>query len=434
MPPIPELRIGFLGAGFIARFHLLSLVSVRKCRLSAVFSPSAASRDAIAAEANASDLGPCRAFSTVDELLDSGEVDAVWILGPNHARLDAVKAIVAAVGRQKAAQGSSTIFAVACEKPLARTVQEAEEMLKLVEGAGLLHGYLENQVYAPSIARGRHLIYSQPALRDPASRPYLARTAEEHSGPHNPWFWDPVQAGGGVLLDMLCHSYECARWMLTPPGKPRESLRVVKVQATTETLKWNRRPFADKLRGEMGVDYSKAGGAAPAEDYARATVTLEDVETGQPVVVECTTSWAYVGAGLRLSVEMHGPSYSMDVNTQQADLRIFLSPDAVVETAVPVGGKQAGAEPIEKANASVGLLPTIASEAFTYGYVAENQAFVEAFRNRRMPDETWSDGVDVIRVLMAMYLAAEEDRTVQEEEIIGKKLESFVPRCARPVA
>ena len=31
-------------------------------------------------------LGPCRAYGSVDELLASGEVDAVWILGPNDTR------------------------------------------------------------------------------------------------------------------------------------------------------------------------------------------------------------------------------------------------------------------------------------------------------------------------------------------------------------
>ena len=36
-------------------------------------------------------------------------------------------------------------------------------------------------------------------------RPYLARAAEEHSGPHMPWFWQAQRQSGRVLSDMTCH-------------------------------------------------------------------------------------------------------------------------------------------------------------------------------------------------------------------------------------
>lgn len=138
----PDLRIGFVGAGFIARFHLLSLVNVRRCRLSAIFSPSAASRNALTQEANELDLGPCNAYATLEELVDSGEVDAIWILGPNDTRVDTVRRICSSIEKQRKERGKSSIIALACEKPLARTVLEAEEMLMMVEDCGLLHGYL----------------------------------------------------------------------------------------------------------------------------------------------------------------------------------------------------------------------------------------------------------------------------------------------------
>ena len=47
-------------------------------------------------------------------------------------------------------------------------------------------------------------------------------------------------------------------------------------------------------------------GARPAEDFARASVTYED-EHGTPLIVEATTSWSYVGAGLRLSMDKNMP-------------------------------------------------------------------------------------------------------------------------------
>jgi predicted dehydrogenase len=75
-------------------------------------------------------------------------------------------------------------------------------------------------------------------------RPYLARAAEEHSGPHMPWFWRGDLQGGGVLLDMLCHSIEVGRHLLTPPGAPPEHPAAHQGLAQTASLKWSRPEYA----------------------------------------------------------------------------------------------------------------------------------------------------------------------------------------------
>jgi len=71
--PIPRLRIGMIGSGFIANFHLQALVSVRHVTVAGIYSPNAAHREALAAKANALELGPCRAFPTLETMLISGE-------------------------------------------------------------------------------------------------------------------------------------------------------------------------------------------------------------------------------------------------------------------------------------------------------------------------------------------------------------------------
>ena len=64
---------------------------------------------------------------------------------PNHARVANLEAVCAAV------KAGATLRGVACEKPLARRVAEAKRMLALAEQAGLRHGYLENQIFAPAV-------------------------------------------------------------------------------------------------------------------------------------------------------------------------------------------------------------------------------------------------------------------------------------------
>src|SRR5262249_3154724 len=164
------------------------------------------------------------------------------------------------------------LIGLACEKPLARNVAEARRMLQLVEEAHLLHGYLENQVFAPAVQRGKEIIWRRGAAL--TGRPYLARAAEEHSGPHSPWFWQGSRQGGGVLNDMMCHSIEAARFLLTEPNAPRQSLRPISVTAQIASLKWSRPEYLKRLQETMGPEVDYRG--APAEDFARASILFED--------------------------------------------------------------------------------------------------------------------------------------------------------------
>ena len=407
--PIPRLRIGMIGSGFIANFHLQALVSVRHVTVAGIYSPNAAHRETLAAKANALELGPCRAFPTLEAMLISGEVDAVWIGVPNFARLETMREIHRLVTSRWA-----KLVGVACEKPLGRTLAEAREMLRLAEDAKLLHGYLENQVFSSAVQRGKDIVWRRavPAC----GRPFLARAAEEHSGPHMPWFWQGRRQGGGVLSDMTCHSVEVGRYLLTKPGAPRNDLKLVSASATVGNLKWTRPEYVKRLKDMMGpeVDYA----TRPAEDFARGALTFVDPE-GHEVMVEATNSWAYVGAGLRILIELLGPEYSMEFSSLNTGLKIFLSRD--------VRGGQ-GEDLVEKQNAEQGLMPVVENEADIYGYVGENRHMVDAFRHRRQPIETFHDGVAVAEMLMALYRSAEIGQVVT---FPSPDLETYVPPVAR---
>ncbi|MDF3061283.1 MAG: Gfo/Idh/MocA family oxidoreductase [Microvirga sp.] len=404
------LRIGFLGAGFMAQFHLRSLLGVRNAVAAGVVSATPARREAFAAAADLSGLGPCTAFASLEAMLSSGAIDAVWIASPNHTRLDAMREIHAA-----RREGRTSVFAIACEKPLARTLAEAREMLRLAEDAGLLHGYLENQLFSTAVQRGRDIIWRRAVPN--SGRPYLARATEEHSGPHEPWFWDGQRQGGGVLSDMMCHSVEVARFLLTAPGEPRDRLKLVSANGTVSTLKWRRPHYADLLRRRTGgeIDYARR----PAEDFARGLITLEDPD-GNRAVIEATTSWAYVGPGLRITLELLGPEYAMEFNSLATGLKVFLSREVT---------GSAGEDLVEKQNAEQGLMPVLEDEPGIYGYTLENRHFVERFRARQSPDETFADGVAVVEMLMALYRSAELERTVM---LPDPELETYVPPVARP--
>ena len=68
--------------GFIAKFHVQALLSVRHVAITGVYGPTEARREAIAKDINGLELGPCQAFASLQAMLTSGEVDAAWILRP----------------------------------------------------------------------------------------------------------------------------------------------------------------------------------------------------------------------------------------------------------------------------------------------------------------------------------------------------------------
>jgi predicted dehydrogenase len=407
--PIPNLRIGLIGSGFIAKFHLQALQSVRHVTVSGVYSPTATNREALAREANAMELGPCRAFASLEAMLISGEVDAVWIGVPNFARLATMREI-----HRLVKAGWAKLVGVACEKPLGRTLGEAREMLRLVEDAKLFHGYLENQVFSSAVQRGKDIVWRRAV--PVAGRPFLARAAEEHSGPHMPWFWQAQRQGGGVLSDMTCHSVEVGRFLLSRPGAPRTDLKLVSASATVGNLKWTRPEYVERLKNMMGpeVDYARQ----PAEDFARGALVFRGAD-GHEVMVEATNSWAYVGAGLRILIELLGPEYSMEFSSLNTGLKVFLSRR--------VAGGQ-GEDLVEKQNAEQGLMPVVENEPDLYGYIGENRHMVDAFRNRRMPMESFHDGVAVAEMLMALYRSAEIGQVVK---LPTPELETYVPPVAR---
>ena len=400
-----RLGIGIIGSGFNARFHLQAFVGVRDVDVRGVWSPNAERAADAAAMARRLDVGPARPYASIAEMVADPAIGAVWLCGPNHARVENVEEIVHAVE-----SGTGTLAGIACEKPLARNVAEARRVLELVKRAGIQHGYLENQVFAPAVEHGRALLWARGAAT--TGRPYLARAAEEHSGPHMPWFWQGRLQGGGVLNHMMCHSVQFVRHLLTEPGAPASSLRPVKVTAHIASLKWTRPEYVRRLREMMGpeVDYA----CAPAEDFASMTVEFETPE-GMRVLGEATTSWSFVGAGLRLSAELLGPEYSMSWSSLDSGLKLFFSRE--------VRGA-AGEDLVEKQNAETGLMPVVAGEAAAYGYEAEDRHFVRAFLRGEEPLLTFDDGLEVVQLLMAAYRSAEEERTLA---FPPEGLDAFVP-------
>jgi predicted dehydrogenase len=140
---------------------------------------------------------------------------------------------------------------------------------------------------------------------------------------------------------------------------------------------------------------------------------------GKPLIAEMTTSWCFVGAGLRLSAELLGPEYSFAHNSLDTGGRVFLSRR--------VTGAE-GEDLVEKQNAEQGLMPIVGNEVAEYGYENENRHFVRCFLEGRQPELGFHAGLEVVELLMTAYMSAEQERTLTWKP---EGLDSFIPAVAR---
>jgi predicted dehydrogenase len=403
-----RLKVGFIGAGFIANFHAVAVKMVRGIELAGVYSLKGA--EELAASAKENGLGKCKVQPNVAELCKS--CDAVAVLAPNLARLEIVEEIVEAV------KAGAELKGVICEKPLGRTVAEGKRLVALAKEAKLATAYFENQIHMKAIKNALAQLAPVQEAMGPIA---LARSSEEHAGPHEGWFWDPTRQGGGVLCDMGCHSIAVSWFVLTPVGKPVTFLEPVSVNAETALLKWGQPKYRQELLEKMGVDYGKA----PAEDFCTGTVTFRNPESGQLVKGQFTNSWMYDKQGLRLSMDGLGPGYAFEVNSLKSPLEVFIG-DAAAEA---VADSETA---LEKATASRGLLAVQPNEADLYGYVDEFEDVRNAFLGGRDGFLNWEYGLEITKLCQAGYMSAERQKTIDlTDAATQKELDSYTSLIAQ---
>jgi len=401
------LRYGIVGGGFVTGFHLRALESVRDVEVAGLTSRTPPV--ALAESARARGLGPARVYPSVAEMV--AEVDVVAIFAPNFCRLAVMQEVAATV-----AGSGQRLAGLICEKPLARNLAEARQMLALAAEIGAPTAYFENQIHMKALRQARDQLRG---IGDTMGPPALARAGEEHAGPHAAWFWDPTLQGGGVLSDMGCHSIAVARHLLTPTGCPPGFLVPETVSADIGLLKWGRPPWRDQLRERFGVDYSRT----PAEDFATGVIGFRNPDTGQRSKGQFTVSWMYEKQGLRLLIDAVGPGYALEANSLRSPLEVF------VGDAAAAAGSLADAEAaLEKSTATRGLIAVQPNEPDLYGYVDENVDAAAAFRAGRAGTLDFGYGLEIVRLTMAAYLSAEERRVVDlTDPATQAALESHVP-------
>jgi predicted dehydrogenase len=344
------VRIGIVGSQFVATLHAEALRQVPGAEVTAAASPNPEHVWEFHQK-----YGIPHAFGDYKDMVASDLIDAITVACPNDLHCAVV--LLAAANKKH----------VFVDKPLALNLAECDRMIAACREAGVVLMYGENLCFAPKYVRAKQLA-DEGALGDV----YYVRQLECHYGPHSEWFWDVDRSGGGVLMDMGCHSIAYCRWVFG--------------NAPVETVYAELGRFVHKDR-TMGDDHAVVTMRfAPTERHPAGGIGVAE------------NSWARTG-GFDNRTEIYG-SKGLTV----ADM----ARDDALRTFSASGYGYAG----EKAPQTRGWTWTTHSEAWAYGFPQELAHFVDCVENGRQPMLTGEDGKAVLEIICAAYESARTGQRV----------------------
>ena len=154
-----------------------------------------------------------RAYTSLDQALDSGGFDAVYVASPVFLHAPQT------IGSLRAGKH------VLCEKPTAMNFAEAEAMVKTAEETGRLFGVAYYRRLFPKLIRARQLIMQgvigEAVLGEANCHGWLETKTSDGN---RDWLLDPATAGGGPLYDIASHRIDALNFLF---GAPSQAVGIV---------------------------------------------------------------------------------------------------------------------------------------------------------------------------------------------------------------
>jgi predicted dehydrogenase len=385
------IRVGLVGAGFAARFHLRGLERVYgvPVEVAGVTARSAATREKFSQETGVP------AFESFNALCDA--VDVVDLCSPpaTHeefavASLERGKHVIVEKpfsGYFGAGFGDQSVNfrGNACPKEtmLRHAIASCERILAAVQASGRTLCYAENWIYAPAIQKEREIVAKSGA------QILWMLGNQSHSGSHSPYYGQWRYSGGGSLVGKGCHPLSAALYLKRVEGETRDGqpIRPATVSARTHEI--------TRLPGYRDEGLLRRG-YQDVEDYAQVHVTFSD-----GTIADLFASELMLG----------GVSNWLEVICNNHRTKCNLNPTNAVETFNPREDTLRDVYVTEKIETKQGWSQPAADEAWQHGYPQQFQDFMECIAQGRAPLATAELARDTMVTLYSAYRSAELNGT-----------------------
>lgn len=293
-----NINVGLIGGGFMGKAHSLAYAAVPMffwpSKVMPVKHTLAEFTDAMAADA-ATRFGFENSTSDWKSIIDNPDIDLVDIATPNNSHAEIAIAALAA-GKH-----------VICEKPLARTVEEAAAMYEAARKSNSVNMVAFNYRRTPAVALAKKYIEDGSIGKIINFRAtYLQDWSADPNSPLS-WRFQKSVAGSGAVGDILTHVLDLARYLVD---------EVTAVSAMTNHI-ITERPLHQS--GSDSLGNSKGGSDAPkgAVDVEDEVLSLIKFANGAIGSVEATrNAW---GRNNFITLEIHGTEGSIAFNYENRD-------------------------------------------------------------------------------------------------------------------
>jgi predicted dehydrogenase len=279
---------------------------------------------------------------------------------------------------------------------LERAAAAAKQMADAAAERGVWLCYAENWVYAPSIRKAERLVEaSGGAILE-------MRGGECHSGSHSPYSGRWRESGGGALLRLGSHPAGAALHLKAAEGRRRSGRPILPASVIADT---------GALPATAPAERTTAGwlpsGASTEKDTEAWGTILLTFNDGAKAVLS--------GSDLQLG----GLASSLAISLSNARIICRLSPTDLCQVYAPDASVLGDEYLVEKLSTPAGWNPAAPDEDWTHGHVAMVQDFVEAVATGRPPLSDGELGRQVVEVIYAAYVSAEEGRRVDLDLTAG---------------
>jgi predicted dehydrogenase len=283
-----KIKIGVVGTGFIGPAHIEALRRLPNVEVTALCEVNIE-----LATAKAAQLGierPC----TFDQLLAMDDIKCVHICTPNFLHYSQSKAALLA-GKH-----------VVCEKPLAKDLHEAEELVQIAKDSGLVNAVHFNLRYYP-------LVRQMKTMREKGDLGEVYSVIGSYlqdwlfyATDYN-WRLEPAQSGDSrAIADIGSHLMDIIEYIT--------GLKTVAVMADFNTIHKNRKkplkPVATYSGVELGPD-DYADVAITTEDHANVLLKFDNGNLGT-----ITVSQVSAGRKNQLKLELSGAKKTFAFNSE----------------------------------------------------------------------------------------------------------------------
>jgi myo-inositol 2-dehydrogenase / D-chiro-inositol 1-dehydrogenase len=195
---LQKIRYGIIGCGSMGREHILNIIAMDACVVTALFDTDAGSLAAATGLLGGAAQAP-KVFASAQELLSSGLCDAVVIGTPNFTHIDLMRLALPADVH------------ILVEKPLCTTIADCHELVEKAKGRQKIVWVAQEYRYMPPVAEMIRIAHEggvgtmhQVAIRE-HREPFYPKVGD----------WNRFSANtGGTLVEKCCHYFNLMELIL----------------------------------------------------------------------------------------------------------------------------------------------------------------------------------------------------------------------------